>query len=641
MSEQLTSSVPYRLVFSQLSQLDEECQNMPPEQRVNLIRGPFGAFKVVQGGGSTPVPDATQTSPPDVLSGETQLQEVDGAAQQTLSSSDWLTSMPVDTLLHFILDPSQPDLLPFLNNIPDPSWNTDGLISNAPDALSYPTLLLPNSNDAVPGDGDLSDLIPYYPTTDPSALTASIPCTITTPTDGPLPKHATFLVQYFSTTIISYLTPIRHEKTPWHILFLPHARDCLALLSLGHMIDHAGMCFFHGILAISALSLAGVHQSDMWKEQGEAHRQQANRHREIMVRTAYDLPKKYKYKSVLMALQIMGLISTLEGDPATEEYYFLEAEKLIKLRGLGRKNSRKARLLHHCYAFERLMYESTCMRGIDFKYRSRVSTDIKSVSVVPYPEDSMAFRPPNWQNLDEEISSQTQSPESDSTDQNNEILGLSPDALYSKVSGLPKHWIILILHIVLLGKEKDAVEQSARSGTLQLHEFLSRAKTLERCINQHIVQAKPPHQETQAVENREALENMLEAIRHSLQIYFYRRIYEVNTSWLQDSVLKVRDCLLRCETLDPTCEMSGVVGLLWASFIASCEAEDLQVQESFSDWYKRAAKRTGMVCWLNSLELSAKLWDEKRNTRGTKMTWIDLLRQEQGKRQRTQIIAAA
>jgi len=622
MSEQLVSSVPSNLLLH-LAHLDEECQSMPPGDEVDICRGPFGAFKAsLRRSQSAPAQDASAEA------------EDGGQSQETLQSrrdlafspSDLMNFMPVDNDLIQVLESSELDLLPSFANFSDPSLDTDTLIQGYSDTFPVEEVPAPSKEKELTQNDHFSEPISYLHRLDQS--TPSVSIAYTPSTHNAATQDVVYLMQHFSTTVLTYLTPIRHEKGPWHILFLPHMRNCLALLTLGQPIEHADMCTFQGLLAISALSMGGAHQSQMWLEQGLAYKQRAFQHCATMLEAAYDLPKRYKYKSVLMALQIAILISTLGGDPATEEYYFLETEKFIKLKGLGRKNSRKVRLLHRCYAFERLIYESTCMRGIDVKHRHHVCNHIKSVSVVPYPEDGMAFRLPDWHNLDEQIS-KTRNLEDDEANLEDEALGLWPDALCSKISGLPEHWILLILHVILLGKQKDAVEQSGSSDTTHLQEFLRRAKTLENCINQHVLQPDLSSlRDDQATDNESALENVLDAIRHSLQIYFYRRIYEVEALWLQDKVVKVRDCLLRCEAGGPTYSgLSGCVGVLWASFIASCEAEDPEVQRSFSGWYTRAAQRTGMSCWTNSLTLSEQLWSEKRRSRGRKVTWIDFLKE--------------
>ncbi|VUC29422.1 unnamed protein product [Clonostachys rosea] len=647
MSEQLTSSIPSALLLWHISQLDEECQRLPPDDEIEVCRGPFGAFNLLRRTSDPPVhPPPSARHDEEGLPGI--LVEVSEQARDThlVPQAETFPCSSLDAFVPCMFDMPEPNLLPdFVNIIDSSTLGSDEAEHENPESIISVSVHQKEANtshsDQIPQYELFSDLS-FSPPTIHAISTTYISSSIPTAIQG-TPKNAVFLLQHFSTAILSFLTPVRHEKTPWHVLFLPNVRNCMALLALGQPVDHAGMCAFHGMLAISARSLGSIHQSQMWLDEGESHKKKAAEHCEIMLQAAYDLPKRYKYKSVLMALQTMILISTLGGDPVTEEYYFLEAEKFIKLNGLGRKHSRKVRLLHQYYAYERLMYESTCMRGIDFKHRHRVCNDIASISVVPYPEDSMAYRPPNWQNLDEEMS-KPRSPDSE-TEHEDEVLGIWPDALYSKASGLPEQWIQLVLHVVLLGKEKDAAEQSSSSsGAISdLQQFLERAKTLDRCINQHIAQATQASHRT--AENcppeQQALDNVLDAIRHSLQIYFYRRIYDVNSSWLQEKVVKVRDCLLRCETVDPGSELSGCVGLLWASFVASCEAEDMHVQNSFAGWYNRAARRTGMTCWMNSLYLSEQLWNERRKSKGSKLTWIDILKRQHSQRQQHRAFAAA
>lgn len=638
MSEQLASSVPSDLL-QHLNHLDEECEKVPLSSEVNIFRGPFGVFKTSQNRSTSTVGGQF------ALTGfeqENQLQE------QTTSRSDRLTLAfsPSEFInpghehnLSQIVEGSEIDLMPEFINNSEPLLDTDAIMPELTEMFWGPETSSLSDEQQHTRSEQFVEPTPsqlQYPNQSPS----SAPVTRAHPAPLVPTPDIVFLVQHFATTVLTYLTPIRHEKTPWHIMFLPHMRNCLAMLALHDPIAHADMCVFQGLLSISAVTMGGAHQSQMWLEQGLMYKQRALQHCKMMLEASYDQPKKYKYKSVLMALQIAVFISTLSGDPVTEEYYFLETEKFIKLKGLGRKNSRKVRMLHRCYAFDRLIYESTCMRGIDPKHRHRVCNDIKSLSIIPYPDDGMAFRLPDWHNLDEEISkTRNLEEEGEAVNLEDEVLGLWPDALCSKISGLPEHWILLILHIVLLGKQKDAVEQSGSSDTLHLQEFLRRAKTLESCINQHVLypglsSLRGIHGAAAAAAaddgHTSALENVLDAIRHALQIYFYRRIYDVEALWLQDKVVKVRDCLLRCEAgdpSDPTCSsLSGCVAVLWASFIASCEAEDPQVQSSFCGWYKRAAQQTGMSCWTNSLTLSERLWEERRKSGRRKVTWIDFLK---------------
>jgi hypothetical protein len=53
-----------------------------------------------------------------------------------------------------------------------------------------------------------------------------------------------------------------------------------------------------------------------------------------MLKTAYNTPKAAKYKYILMAIISMIQVSLCLSRWTGADYYFLEAEKFIRLRGL-------------------------------------------------------------------------------------------------------------------------------------------------------------------------------------------------------------------------------------------------------------------------------------------------------------------
>jgi hypothetical protein len=181
--------------------------------------------------------------------------------------------------------------------------------------------------------------------------------------------------------------------------------------------------------------------------------------------------------------------------------------------------------------------------------------------------------------------------------------------------------------VIRLGTEKDTAEENPGPDALNLKDFISRAKSLEDYINK----LWWPSQDTFAFTNnqssldRQILENMLEALRHALAIYFYQRIYDLNASMLQEKVVSVQDCLLQCEYAD-----SSVVhrssGFIWPAFIAACEAEDPEVQESFSTWFEVCARRSGLLGFTQTLISIKKIWQEKQGGDGSSTTWLDLIK---------------
>jgi hypothetical protein len=107
------------------------------------------------------------------------------------------------------------------------------------------------------------------------------------------------------------------------------------------------------------------------------------------------------------------------------------------------------------------------------------------------------------------------------------------------------------------------------------------------------------------------LEAMLESMHHAMLIYLYRRIYDVQASMLQGSVIAVRDCLQICESANGSA-FYGSAGFAWTAFIAACEAEGIDLQRSFTTWYEIAAQRAGLASFTESLETVNSVWREKR-----------------------------
>lgn len=153
---------------------------------------------------------------------------------------------------------------------------------------------------------------------------------------------------------------------------------------------------------------------------------------------------------------------------------------------------------------------------------------------------------------------------------------------------------------------------------------MSRAKAIERRIRRL---QRSNTQATFASSDLHILDSMLDAVQQALAIYFYRRIYDVDASLLQQKVIGVRDCLLRCEYADPGV-VHGSAGFIWPAFMAACEAEDLGVQVSFSHWFRTSAQRSGLSCFTATLEIVEQIWHEKRTSGRTSVSWRDIIKKQ-------------
>ena len=626
MSESLISSVPPNRAFRLLSQIDVECDTASALHDFEVFHGPFGAFKVNQ---DLIVPARETLS--DGSEGINLVQDLSDISNENLVTPDaplspWMRDLLQETLEQFDTElptPHSVDLFnipmaPFVDILPMSmeqgrvqEISDDPLVSN-----QFP--LIPTSSQE-----NQDSQFPSCPQLNLSCSTATLCPTVTTDIDNAVPKNIAFLFKHYATIVISSMTPFRHGKTPWHVLFLPHAKNCLAALTLGEPVDHATLCTFYGILAISAFSRGIISQSQSFLEQAGACKQQAREHVRLMLTSAYDVPKATKYKSILIALITMAQVSLFSGSRGQSECYLLETEKFIRMKGLNRRKSRKVRLLHHCYAYMRFFHESTIISGLHSRQRHHVREAVESSGMVVYSRDGLFFRLKDWNNLDQEdMVIKTQ--EAGENDLHVSEPGQFSATMYPEIYGIPEPWIFLLSQTIRLGNEKDSAEHDDTEIALPLKDFLCRAKAIEKRINnmQGTVPIIPTSGNREPLD-QDVLETVLQGMQAALAIYFYRRVYDIDAAMLQGKVVSVRDWLFRYEHADPTM-VFGYGGYIWPAFIAACEAEDQEVQTPFSNWFRTSAQRSGLPCFTETLKDVERVWQEKRTCNGKSVTWVEL-----------------
>ena len=610
MSQGLVSTAPPKSTQRLLSRIDKEGERAAPSDEIQLTLGPFGVFRVQQG-----------------QNGNIQLETLSDPLPLMEESDDSSNGSPPQDVVQMIdsfpLNPDMsqwsPDFIQSLLEQPEqrPSPRSPDLLDMIMDQSRMAEAALPSQ------DYQLTSFMPDTYSNHPIS-----PTTLTSApgSSSAVPQDAVFLLKHYSSTVISLMTPVRHKKTPWHILFIPHAKDCLAALALGEDLNHASLCAFYGTLSISAFSLGGVSRSHTWLGQGRTYLQQAQTHAKMMLLVAYDIPKPAKYKSILMAILTMVQLSNFCGNRNQAEGYFLEAEKFIRLKGLKRKKSRKVRLLHHCYVFERMFHESIFVCGANSTQRRHVRLAIESSGLAPASVDGLSFRLYKWKNLHQEML-RVRDREEGENDLHLERPGLFSATLYPEIFGIPEPWLLLLSLVIRLGTEKDGVEEQNTSSGLNLKDFIHRAKALEEYINQLPLscQGTFAFSVQQSSVDQHIQENMLDAMRNALAIYFYRRIYDLDASMLQEKVAGVRDCLLQCEYADSSV-VHGSAGFIWPAFIAACEAEDPNVQDSFSTWFEISGQRSGLSCFTHTLHSIEKIWKEKQSANGSSVTWLDMMK---------------
>ncbi|KAF2166421.1 hypothetical protein M409DRAFT_66506 [Zasmidium cellare ATCC 36951] len=580
MTEKIVSLVPSHLAHFHISKIESQCEGIPDLEEVDIHHGPFGAFRVL----SESHADGTD-SPPCVVAHGAVAGAIDAVDEEVPHAVNTLMSPNTQAALDSLIESSAYELDLALW---DAATGFDGFTNLDPDNFDptmrfepfHMPLLAPDNTRPC----NSSDTRPE------SHFTISRSITPVTCAQIDIPQSAWVLLKHYLNNVLKAMTPFHHSKTPWHILFVPLVKNCLAGLALQDEVDRATLCVFYGTLAISASSLSGASDSNSWARKSDTYREKAYEHAKASLETAYDRPKKAKYKTKLMALLTMAQMSIVAGQQDQTEYFLLEAEKFIRMRGLNRRKSRKVRLLHHCYAYERIFFESTLVRNPANQYYHHVRRVIEDSGASAYSKDSLSFRLSRWENLETDMLV-LKDRESGENDLHLQIPGTWLETLYPEIFGVPEVHLLLVSLIIRLSRERDVEELEDAPVNLDLKTFMKRAKAIERMV---LLQRPPtPTPNT-------GLAHLIEATYHALVIFFYRKIHDVDRSMLQHEVSSVRDCLLRYEGSNTERGFASM-RLVWPAHVAACEAEEPTMQSSFLEWFERAARDSGLPLFTTKL----------------------------------------
>ncbi|KAH8895571.1 hypothetical protein GQ53DRAFT_804380 [Thozetella sp. PMI_491] len=183
--------------------------------------------------------------------------------------------------------------------------------------------------------------------------------------------------EYYGSKMLFVLSPLPSRKPPWKIMHHPTVLETTAALLVAEPVKHAQLALMYSILAISCFHLdwctakgtqtgnivdTGSNIRTYWWSVGEQFERIAKAQLQLSLEAEFKGAAKAKYKHILMTLLCMVTICVLKGEMQNARRFLLDAEQVIRLRGLKPNPSRKIRLLHNIFLYNRIIEESTFVR---------------------------------------------------------------------------------------------------------------------------------------------------------------------------------------------------------------------------------------------------------------------------------------
>jgi arginine metabolism regulation protein II len=313
----------------------------------------------------------------------------------------------------------------------------------------------------------------------------------------------------------------------------------------------------------------------------------------------------------------------LNGDSEKHRSCLVQAEKFISINGFGKSIiSQKRRSLHHCYAYMRIMAETTCIAdGLSEKL---TNTSILSEDDAPSAE----FRISSDIIFSENILAEEKDPSVAQRDLHLAIPGRWSLTLFPEMYGVAESFLMLLSQVIRLANERDfSMLYQTGSGSLNLRDFWLRAKTLEKGIN--ILLSSCTSESNHDYDSETEADNpRAQAMYTALLIFFHRRIYDLDATMLQREVNSVCSFLTSIQQDEAGRRGESMATLIWPAFIAACEAVDSTSQAFFSQWFDTCSTATALVNASVAKSIIETIWAKRQEMGLNKnmCTWPEVLR---------------
>ncbi|KGO42361.1 Protein of unknown function DUF3468 [Penicillium expansum] len=437
------------------------------------------------------------------------------------------------------------------------------------------------------------------------------------------------LLSHYKDRIVPLISPLRRGKeTPWMSLVIPCAMSTLADLMLNGSSNHARLALLNAVWSTSAFHLGNnsVGFLEQWTVSGGIYLARAQYHfQRCMEESCISATKASKYKEILMAMLSLSNIFMIKGDPEMRRAYLIQTEKLICVKGLSQPAlSASKRALHHCYAYMRIMAETTCIAD-------RLSINLTGTSGTLNNNTTYGGDFRVYPNLI--FSTTTMSMEKDpgmaQRDLHLAIPGRWSSTLFPTLYGIDEIFLTILSQVIRLANERDlSMMSDAADSRLSLKEFWIRAKGLERAIDHLLSTSNTSCAQPYDGGLPVVMTVTAQAMYTALSIFFHRRIYEIDPIMLQGNVAAIRGYLIQIQQEEGGQKDSNNAALIWPAFITACEAVSPELQVFFSSWFDNCARTTALVHASVAKGIFETIWNKRRDVSscGETYSWPDILR---------------
>ncbi|KAJ0370212.1 hypothetical protein COL154_001343 [Colletotrichum chrysophilum] len=375
--------------------------------------------------------------------------------------------------------------------------------------------------------------------------------------------------------------------------------------------------------------------ASQWLEVGLDYQKSAQSHLKMALQSESDETSQAKYNEILMAILATAMVSVLYNGSRAVKIFLLDAERLIRLRGLSMPRSFNIRVLHHVYTHLRVIAESTDIssdnapktgQALSAQAQAQAATEMAvSLRKFRIAEDSLG--------ADLDISREKPA-EVGYADIHLDISGHWPVTMYPDIYGVPESLMTLLSQTISFANEKAKLEAIALYDPCVSAGLSRHVKMLE----QHIWSWSLGSSDNQSgpsrpreLMNRDArlidhpiIKSLTLAMHQALIIYFYRRVYNMSAMVIQDAVRKTLDYIQPCleETAD---DHDFATSIGWAGFIAACEATTPDLQEQ-GKLILESIDTQGVIFGADKPSVLAQsVWDKRKETGDWTLSWPDLM----------------